>query len=98
MTGCIQNLPGKVTFGAVVLTEDGKLKRHRVCAVSSNVGQRDDITQGFAHFAAVDLEVVIMQPNTGELLAGQAFGLGDFVAMVDRDMVDAAGVDVNLVP
>ena len=39
-----------------------------------------------------------MEPNTGELLAGQAFGLGDFVAMVDGDMVDATGVDVNLIP
>ena len=39
-----------------------------------------------------------MEPNTSELLAGEAFGLGDFVAMVDGNMVDATGVDVNLIP
>ena len=36
-----------------------------------------------------------MHPEAGEGLAGEAFGLGDFVFVVGEDEVDAAGVDIE---
>ena len=58
--GCLQNLPGEIALGLVMLAEDCQLKGHRAEAARRDITESDDVTQRLAHLAAVNFDVVIV--------------------------------------
>ncbi len=53
------------------------------------------VVQALGHLAPIHLQEFPMQPVSNPSFAGQSFGLGNFVLMVDGHVIDAAGVNVN---
>ncbi len=54
------------------------------------------VANRLGHLFAAKLEHAVVHPETGKLLAGKAFGLGNLILMVRKDQVISAAVDVNL--
>ena len=90
-----QVVPGEVALGAVVTLVEPKFEVGRSEAFGRQIFQGDDIAEGFADFLPVDGQEVAVKPEVGEVFAVGAESLGDFVGVVDGDVVDATGVKVD---
>jgi len=62
---------------------------------ADQIAQGEKIAERFGHLLAFHHEERRMHPEAGEGLAGERFGLRDFVFVMREDQVDAAGVDIE---
>ena len=64
-------------------------------ALLHQIAQRVEVAEGLGHGLALDHEVLGVEPEAGEGLAGGGFRLGDLVFVVREGEVHAAGMDVE---
>ena len=64
-------------------------------AAREHVAQGVEVAERLGHLLAVHHQVRAVQPVAGERLAGGRLALGDLVLVVRKDVVHAAGVDVE---
>ncbi len=66
-------------------------------ALVEQIADGGEVTEGFGHFFAADINHAVVEPVAGEGVARGGFGLGDFVFVVGEGEVSAAHVDVDAV-
>ena len=93
--GSGETVEGEVAAGLVVPFQNPHFEIERRKTFLREVGEGVDVAEGFGDFLVVDVDKVAVEPEIGEFFAESGLGLGDFVGMVDWDVVDAAGVDVD---
>ena len=93
--GGIKRFPGKIELIAVVGLKIEQTQGERVKAAVDDVFECIEVVLGFAHFGTVDQNKLAMEPKVGEVMTEGTFGLSHFVGVVDADVVNTAGVDVD---
>lgn len=86
---------GEVAFGLIMALENPEFEIERRKTMRGEVGEGVGVAEGFGDFGAVDGEEVAMQPKAGERNAKSGLGLGDFVGVMDGDVVNATSVDID---
>ena len=64
-------------------------------AEQDQVADGVEVAEALRHLLAFDEQKARVKPIAGELLAAERFGLGDFVFVMGKDKVFAAGVQVE---
>ena len=62
-----------------------------------DIAEGDDVTERLTHLAAVNFDVVVVQPDVNKLLPSQALTLSNLVGVMHRNMIDATSVNVNCI-
>ena len=71
---------------------------HGVIAPLLQQAHGEELALGFAHFAVVRIQMVDMEPVIAPLVTQIAFGLCNLVGVVGEGVVNAAGMDVQILP
>src|SRR5688572_4280758 len=66
-----------------------------VVALLEESPNRDEVAEGLGHLAALDLQMLHVQPVARERLSGRRLGLRDLVLVMGEDQVLAAEVHVE---
>ena len=93
--GLLQAGPREVQLLAVVAGQQDVAQRRQAEALVEHVLHRVDVADRLRHLLVVDEQVLDVEPEARELLAGRAFALRDLVLVMRKHQVDAAGVDVD---
>ena len=71
---------------------------HGIIALLFQQGHSQELALGLGHFAVIRIQVMDMEPVVAPLVTQVAFGLGNFVGVMRKGIVNAAAVDVQIVP
>ena len=80
-----------------MLAENRQLESHWAKVAGGDIAKGDDVAQGFTHLAAIDLDVIIVQPNLRKLLPSQTLALSNLIGVMYRNVVNAASVNINTI-
>ena len=80
---------------AVVREQALKAERERIDAERDDLVDLERVLRGLGHLHAIGKEMLAMHPGADDGVAECPFGLRDLVLVVRKDVVDAAGMDVE---
>ena len=88
---------GEIQLAAIGNRKQQKSNRGGLVPAREKIAQRIEVAERFRHLLAFDNQMLGVQPGAHELLAGGGFALRDFVFVVRKGEIDAAGVNIERV-
>ena len=95
--GCTaETFPREGELGAVARPEAEKSVGEGVESLFDEGFEAQEIAARLGHLLAVELQKRAVEPKFGQPCVVAGLGLGDFVGVVDRNVILAAAVDVEV--
>ena len=93
-----ETFPSEGELGSVARPEAEKAVGERVVALFDEGFEAQEVAARLGHLLPVELQERAVEPEFGQPRVVAGLGLGDLVGVVDRDVILAAAVDVEVRP